>query len=123
MAATLPGLTQALALTTEILAMDNLADVVLDYYWLLNFCSEEEMEPDLAVKKMEHLAYAITNDFSDQEKTALQDAARRSLAFMTRDPDEHGYTPRALVTPDQIAFLQAIADGHFSGPPIDGDEG
>ena len=103
--------------------MDNLANVVLDYYWFLNFCSDEEMEPETAVKKMEDLAHIITNDFSDFEKTALQGAAKRSLAFMLREPDEHGYTPRALVTPDQRAFLQAIVDGHFSGPPVDGDEG
>ena len=103
--------------------MDKLADVVLDYYFFLNFCSDEEMEPDTAVNKIEELAYAITHDFSDAEKKALQDAAKRSLAFMLREPDKHGYTPRALVTPEQKEFLQAIEGGHFSGPPIDGSEG
>ncbi|MFQ6308665.1 hypothetical protein [Lysobacter capsici] len=98
--------------------MNNLADVVLEHYWFLNFCSDEELDPDTAVKMMENLAHLIENDFSDAEKVALQEAAKRSLAFILREPDEHGYTPRDLVTPEQKEFLQAIIDGHFSGPPI-----
>lgn len=101
--------------------MNSLADVVLEYYWFLNFCSDDELEPETAVKMMENLAHQIENDFSDPEKLALQEAAKRSLAFILREPDEHGYTPRALVTPEQKDFLQAIIDGHFSGPPIDED--
>jgi hypothetical protein len=65
---------------------------------------------------MENLAYTITNDLSAEEKDALREAAKRSLASWLREPDEHGYTPRKLLTPNKRAFLESIAAGHFSGP-------
>jgi hypothetical protein len=102
--------------------MQNLANIVLGYYWFLNFCSDDVLDPDTAVEEMEHLAYAIENQFSDSEKTALQDAARRSMASWLREPDEHGHTQRKLLTTEKRAFLQAIIDGHFSGPPTIEDE-
>ena len=98
--------------------MNNIADVVLEYYWFLNFCSDDELDPHAAVNAMEQLVYKIENEFSNSEKLALQDAAKRSLESRLREPDEHGYTPRTLLTPDGLAFLQAIIEGNFSGPPI-----
>ena len=103
--------------------MNNLADVVLEYYWFLNFCSDDELDPDTAVNSMEQLAYKIESEFSQSEKAALQDAATRSLASWLREPDEHGYTPRKLLTADGRAFLEAIIGGHFSGPPLIEDDG
>ena len=95
--------------------MNNLADVVLEYYWFLNFCSDDELDPDTAVKAMEGLSHAIETSFTATEKAALQNAAQRSLALWLREPDEHGYTPRKLLTPDQREFLEAIGAGNFSG--------
>lgn len=98
--------------------MQTLADVVLGYYWFLNFCSDDVLDPDAAVTQMEELAYTIENEFTDGEKIALQDAAKRSMATWLREPDQYGHTPRKLLTPEMKAFLQAIIDGHFSGPPV-----
>ncbi|MES2949284.1 MAG: hypothetical protein V4858_12165 [Pseudomonadota bacterium] len=97
--------------------MDNLADTVLGLYWFLNFCSDDELDPDVAVKEIENLSHSIANAFSDMERMALQEAAKRSLSNWLRGPDEHGYTPRRLLTSDQREFLEEIAAGHFAGPP------
>jgi len=98
--------------------MNNLADAVLEYYWFLSFSSDEELDPDTAVKCMESLVHTIETRFSAEEQNALQEAAKRSLASWLREPDEHGHTPRSLLGPDRRAFLQAIAAGHFAGPEV-----
>jgi predicted HicB family RNase H-like nuclease len=95
--------------------MKNLADVVLHYYWFLNFCSDDELDPDTAVKEMESLADTIMNSFTVAEREELQAAAKRSLTTWLREPDEHGYTPRKLLTEDQRIFLESIAEGQFTG--------
>ena len=60
----------------------------------------------------------ITNDMwfelakaSPAERQAMAEAAAARLRELLREPDEHGYTPRALVTPLQREFLQSLADG------------
>jgi hypothetical protein len=60
----------------------------------------------------------ITNDMwpelaraSPAERQALAEAAAARLRELLRDPDQYGYTPRALVTPVQREFLQSLADG------------
>ena len=60
----------------------------------------------------------ITNDTwfglakaSAAERQALADAAAERLNELLREPDEYGYTPRALVTPAQREFLEGLADG------------
>lgn len=60
----------------------------------------------------------ITNDMwlelakgSPAERQALAEAAAARLGALLREPDEYGYTPRALVTPAQREFLQSLADG------------
>lgn len=96
--------------------MKNLADIVLEYFWFLNFSTDEELDPDIAVKSMENLSYTIENEFTDEDRLALRDAASRSLKGWLSEPDEYGYTPRKLLTDDKRAFLESIAAGHFSGP-------
>jgi hypothetical protein len=61
----------------------------------------------------------ITNDVwgeqlrwaSPAERQALAEAAAARLRELLREPDEYGYTPRALVTPAQREFLESLADG------------
>lgn len=60
----------------------------------------------------------ITNDVwlelakaTPAERQALAEAASARLAELLREPDEYGYTPRALVTPEQREFLSSLADG------------
>jgi hypothetical protein len=91
--------------------VNKLADVVLDYLWFLNFTDEEEADSDLLGKDFECLLYHIENEFGDDEKAALKAAATRRLAQWLREPDEYGYTPRALLTLEQRYFLEDIAAG------------
>jgi hypothetical protein len=93
--------------------MNNLADVVLEYYTFLNFCDDDDLDPDTAVQKIAELSHAITTTFTDTERAALQAAAQRALASWLREPDEHGYTPRTQLTPELQEFLEAIAAGNF----------
>jgi hypothetical protein len=60
----------------------------------------------------------VTNDMwfelakaSPAERQALAEAASVRLAELLREPDEYGYTPRALVTPERREFLSSLADG------------
>lgn len=48
---------------------------------------------------------------SPSERQALAEAASTRLSELLREPDEYGYTPRALVTPGQREFLTSLADG------------
>jgi hypothetical protein len=48
---------------------------------------------------------------SPAERQALAEVAAARLAELLREPDEYGYTPRALVTPAQREFLESSADG------------
>ena len=45
------------------------------------------------------------------EREALKEAATTRLGYLLADPDEYGYTPRALVTPEQREFLHSLANG------------
>ena len=97
--------------------MQNLADSLLNYHWTLNFSSDDiGFDEDWAVKEIESLSHEIEHNFTDAERQALKDSASRSLARWLREPDEHGYTPRKLLKPEQRSFLECIASGKFSGP-------
>jgi hypothetical protein len=91
--------------------VNKLADAVLDYLWFLNFTDEEEADSDRLGKEFEGLLCQIENEFGDDEKDALKAAATRRLAQWLREPDEYGYTPRALLTLEQRSFLEDIAAG------------
>ena len=101
--------------------MNNLADSVLDYFWFLNFSGEDEADPDLTVKLLEDLVACIENKFTEAERQALAHAARRRLASWLREPDEFGYSPRSLLTPEKKAFLDQVASGRFAGDVDDDD--
>lgn len=75
----------------------------------------------------------ITNDTwfelakaSSVERQAMAEAAAARLRELLREPDEYGYTPRALVTPAQREFLQSLADGsawhEFDHPEAEDDK-
>ncbi len=99
--------------------MQNLADCVLSYLWTLNFSGDDiGFDEDWAVKEIESLVYKIENSFSDAERQAVQDSAKRSLSRWLAEPDEHGYTPRRLLKSEQRVFLESLASGHFCGPDI-----
>lgn len=95
--------------------MKNLADAVLDYFWFLNFCDDEYLDPDQAVQLIEDLGGQIENDFTPEEKQALSEAAQRRLDSWMREHDEDGYTPRGRLTDDQKEFLESLIAGRFHG--------
>ena len=63
---------------------------------------------------------------SPAERQAMAEAASARLRELLREPDEYGYTPRALVTPLQREFLETLADGsawhEFDHPEADDAE-
>lgn len=95
--------------------MNHLADAVLNYFWFLEFSEEDQLNPDDAVKLEEKLSYEIQNVWTSGEKQALSEAAKRRLAWWLQEPDEHGYTPRARLTTNEKAFLEALVAGRFDG--------
>jgi hypothetical protein len=99
--------------------MTTLADMVLDYFWFLNFCDDKQLDPDTAVNLMETVVYQMENELSESDKEALKTAAANRLKWWLREPDEHGYTPRKLLTAEQKKFLVSMALGNFSGSPND----
>lgn len=99
--------------------MNNLADLVLNHLWTLNFSSDDlGFDEDWVVKEIESISYEIENNFTDVERQALRDSASRALTSWLREPDEHGFTPRKLLKPEQRLFLECISSGKFSGPDI-----
>lgn len=101
--------------------MKNLADAVLDYFWFLNFCDDETLDPDDAVQLIENLVDRIDTNFTSEEKQALSEAAQRRLDSWMSEPDEDGYTPRGRLTDDQKEFLESLIAGHFHGAEADED--
>ena len=95
--------------------MNNLADATLDYLWFLTFLDEQHADPDVLLKESEGLIDRIENTFTSEEQEALKDAARRRLASWLHEPDEHGYTPRKLLTHSQRVFLEDMAAGEWWG--------
>ena len=48
---------------------------------------------------------------SPEERRALSEVATARLKTLLREPDEYGYSPRKLVTPEQKVLLESLADG------------
>lgn len=48
---------------------------------------------------------------SPAERQALAEDSAARLSELFREPDEYGYTPRSLLTPEQREFLSSLADG------------
>jgi hypothetical protein len=99
--------------------MNHLADAVLDYLWFLTFTEDDAADPDVLLKQMEGLIAEIESEFSDEEKLALRAAATCRLGSWLSEPDEHGYSPRKLLTTDQRRFLRDMAAGNWSGSSIE----
>lgn len=92
--------------------MNGLADIVVDYLLTIMFAEGDAIDADYQVRLQESLPDQI-NPLSDAERRALSQAAKRRLDDIDLAPDEFGYDPRLLVTPDQRAFLTALATGEL----------
>ncbi|MCF5022811.1 hypothetical protein [Pseudomonas lurida] len=99
--------------------MNNLADIALNYLWTLNFSSDDlGFDEDWVVKEIDSMSHEMEHNFTDAERQAVKESASRALTRWLREPDEHGYTPRKLLKPEQRIFLECIASGKFSGPEL-----
>ncbi len=97
--------------------MKNLAKTLVEVYYDLNFVEEDYAELDWSLKQCEEIQHAMEESFSIEEQEMVKLAAKNYLARLTRDPDEHGYTPRSLVSDEQRQFLTQISLGNFCGYP------
>ena len=90
--------------------MKTLAQITLDYIWLLMFAGEDIIDLDYSVKQVELLPDYFAGMTPD-EKAALSEVAVEAKGRLLAEPDEHGYSPRRLVTPEQIEFLDLLISG------------
>ena len=90
--------------------MKTLAQSTVEYVLLLSTTGEDYIDPRLTEKYLVPLLDEL-REASEEEKSALADAARSMLALMTPEPDEYGYTPRDRVTQEERDILAAIANG------------
>lgn len=93
--------------------MNHLADMLFDLIWSLEFSSEDEIDPDFVSSQLEDVWHTLNELVSDEEKQAFIDAAKRAKSRLLAEPDEHGYTPRSLVTEEQKKFLEELSSGEF----------
>jgi hypothetical protein len=57
-----------------------------------------------------------------EDRLAVSEAARRRLSWLLSDPDEYGYSPRKLVTPEHRALLEGLVTGAVFGFHAGGEE-
>jgi hypothetical protein len=89
-----------------------LAELAFEYMWLILFEGEEVIDLDYSVKLQESLPEYFAS-MTDEEKNALAQAAKDAHTRLLAGPDEHGYTPRSLVTKEQKVFMAALASGEI----------
>ena len=92
--------------------MKILAEISFEYIWLLLFDGEDIIDLDYSVKMQESLPDYFAA-MSVEEKVALSQVAAKTKSKLLADPDEHGYSPRKLVTDEQITFLDALSSGEI----------
>lgn len=92
--------------------MKALAELSFEYLWLLMFEGEDVIDLDYSVKMQENLSVYFAS-MTEEEKKALSAVAKEAQARHLAEPDEHGYTPRALVTDDQKTFMEALSSGEL----------
>jgi len=92
--------------------MKTLAELAFEYIWLLLFEGEDVIDLDYSVKQQEILP-GYFSELTDKEKEALSEVAKDVQARLLAEPDEHGYTPRRLVTDEQKLFLSGMISGEI----------
>jgi hypothetical protein len=105
--------------------LKTLADVVVFLMEQLTTAEEPGIDWQACGDITNHMWFELAKA-SPAERHALAEAAGARLKELLREPDEYGYTPRALVTPLQREFLHSFADGsawHEFDHPEDADSG
>jgi hypothetical protein len=91
-----------------------LGEIVVSYLEFLELADDKQLDAHTAVKMLEDVAASLAEATSD-EQAAVQDAARTRLAWLLREPDEYGYTPRKTLRPEHRQLLERIAWGEGFG--------
>jgi len=99
--------------------MQNLANVVLDYFWFLHFSEPDEMDALRAIKLLE-LFNRIENNWSEEEKQSLISAAALRLQQQQTADDEDD--PIRFMTLEQKGFLECLARRNFDFAFLDNAE-
>ncbi len=92
--------------------MNGLAEIVVDYLLTIMFAEGDVIDADYQVRLQESMSEQIS-PLSDAERKALSQAAQRRLDEIDSGPDEYGHNPWLLVSPEQRAFLSALATGEL----------
>jgi len=92
--------------------MQILAELSFEYIWLLLFADEDVIDLDYSVKLQESLPDYFSA-MTDEEKNTLSKVAEETKSRLLAEPDEHGYTPRVLITEEQKIFLDALSSGEL----------
>lgn len=92
--------------------MQTLAEIALVHFCLLMF--DGPLDPDDANALSQAIPGYLAS-MSSEERNAFAGAAQRALDRLLAEPDEHGYTPRRLVSEELRAFLEAAAAGDIYG--------
>ena len=92
--------------------MKTLAEISFEYIWLLLFGDEETIDLDYSVRMQESLPEYF-NSMTQEERQALSLVAKEAQARLLAEPDDHGYTTRALVTDEQKIFMEALSSGEL----------
>jgi hypothetical protein len=92
--------------------LNHLAQITFDHMWLILFGEENVIDLDYSVKLLEQLSSTLAS-FTAAEKEALAQVAQEAKNRLLAEPDEFGYTPRALVTDEQRRFLDGVISGEI----------
>jgi hypothetical protein len=92
--------------------VNTLAELTFDFLWLLMFSGEDVIDPRCSEQWLECLPDYFAK-MTAAERMALTKAAENARDRLLAEPDEHGYTPRKLVTEQQRQFLKAMTSGDF----------
>ena len=92
--------------------MKTLAELAFEYIWLLLFGDEDVIDLRYSTKMQQSLSDYFSS-MNDEEKKALSKVAEETRSRLLAEPDEHGYTPRKLVSDEEKAFLDALASGEL----------
>jgi hypothetical protein len=92
------------------MALKTLAQAVVDLMERLVRAGDEGLDGQMCGDILSEIWFELAKSSLD-ERQALAEAAAARLKDWLREPDEYGYTPRALVTPAHRALLEDLADG------------
>ena len=90
--------------------MKTLAEISIEYFWLLMFGGPDTIDPDYA-DTLQGSILPYLHAMSPEERVAISRAAEELQQHLLAAPDQHGYTPRSRVTETEKGFLKDLVSG------------